>query len=107
MTTPATTDNAMTGELLAAVRDQAAVIRDQAATLDTPAPTGPLLAGTFALYPTPDGGVHAVFVVEVGPRGREEQRMTVTPRILRLIESAVAGKGTAGKLLRTLGVGRS
>lgn len=56
-----------------------------------PAPV-PLLAGTFAIYPRPDGGLELVADIE----GRGVETRTVPAALVKMISS---GKGPAAKML--------
>lgn len=62
-----------------------------------PAPPAPLLAGTFALYETPDGGF--CLVTDVPGRGVEQR--IVSGKLVRMLTS---GKG-AGMLGKMFGLG--
>jgi hypothetical protein len=60
-------------------------------TTAPPAPT-PLIAGTFAIYQRPDGGLELVTDVE----GRGTERRTVPAAVVKM---AAGGSGPVGKML--------
>jgi hypothetical protein len=61
----------------------------------------PIMAGTFAVYPTPEGG--AVFVMDMveAPSGPGTHRIKATPGIMRAI-SAAAGGGSKAAVIKAL-----
>ena len=59
---------------------------------EPPAPPQPLIAGTFAIYPRPDGGLELVTDVE----GRGIERKTIPGALVKMVMS---GKGPVGGML--------
>lgn len=65
-------------------------------------PVTAILEGSFAMYPTPDGGMHIVFAVAEGPMAGEH-RMNVSPTMLRGAIALSSGNGMWGKAKALLG----
>lgn len=81
-------------------------LRQAAANRDADAPPTPLFAGTFAMYPTPEGGMVLVVDAVEGPSGPGEYRLHARPGMVRALAAFMGGGGKLGGLLRRLGAGR-
>lgn len=62
------------------------VVPDEAATVP------PMLAGTFAIYPTPDGG----FALVTDIIGRGQERRIVSGKMVKLVTSGIGARMFGG-----------
>lgn len=101
-----TPQNDTTPGILAGLAGDGSIVDRLAATAaaqgDQPQP---VMAGTFALYPTPDGGAVIVLTRETAD-GPETHRQRVKPGWLRAIEAAANGGGKAAVLRALIGGSR-
>lgn len=65
-----------------------------------------LAAGTFAIYPMPDGGMMLVMKVDEGPMAADEPHRARVPAALLRAMGALAGGSKTGALKALMGRGK-